>query len=62
MRSLTFTATFTSRKLEHAIMYMLTFVQMMEELRGLLQVADEKRQASLTELSVKHQKVKSCKH
>ncbi|KAH6797037.1 Golgi-localized GRIP domain-containing protein [Perilla frutescens var. hirtella] len=30
--------------------------QMMEDLRGLLQVADEKRQASLAELSLKHQK------
>ncbi|KAL8034762.1 hypothetical protein ABFX02_12G051100 [Erythranthe guttata] len=30
--------------------------QMVEDLRGLLQVADEKRQASIAELSVKHQK------
>ncbi|XP_057804768.1 protein GRIP-like isoform X2 [Salvia miltiorrhiza] len=30
--------------------------QMLEDLRGLLQLADEKRQASLTELSLKHQK------
>ncbi|KAK4479990.1 hypothetical protein RD792_013045 [Penstemon davidsonii] len=31
------------------------FLQMLEHLRGLLQVADEKREASITELSVKHQ-------
>lgn len=37
---------------------MLGFVQMLEDLRGLLQVADEKREASLAELSLKHQKVK----
>lgn len=37
---------------------MLAFVQMVEDLRGLLQLADEKRQASLAELSVKHHKVK----
>ncbi|KAG6387694.1 hypothetical protein SASPL_152886 [Salvia splendens] len=30
--------------------------QMLEDLQGLLQLADEKRQASLTELSLKHQK------
>ncbi|XP_022741967.1 protein GRIP-like isoform X2 [Durio zibethinus] len=32
--------------------------QMLEDLRGLLQVADEKRQASLAELAAKHQKNK----
>lgn len=37
---------------------MIGFVQMLEDLRGLLQVADEKLQASLAELSLKHQKVK----
>ncbi|XVF18136.1 hypothetical protein REPUB_Repub10bG0186200 [Reevesia pubescens] len=31
--------------------------QMLEDLRGLLQLADEKRQASLAELAAKHQKV-----
>jgi hypothetical protein len=31
--------------------------QMLENMRGLLQAADEKRQASLAELSAKHQKV-----
>ncbi|PIN07834.1 E3 ubiquitin ligase involved in syntaxin degradation [Handroanthus impetiginosus] len=30
--------------------------QMLEDMRGLLQVADEKRQASIAELSLKHQK------
>ncbi|KAJ4964098.1 hypothetical protein NE237_024037 [Protea cynaroides] len=30
--------------------------QMLEDMRGLLQAADEKRQASMSELSVKHQK------
>ncbi|XP_043712900.1 protein GRIP [Telopea speciosissima] len=30
--------------------------QMLEDMRGLLQAADEKRQASISELSVKHQK------
>ncbi|XP_019444880.1 PREDICTED: protein GRIP-like [Lupinus angustifolius] len=30
--------------------------QMLEDMKGLLQVADEKRQASLTEISAKHQK------
>lgn len=29
---------------------------MLEDMRGLLQVTDEKREASLTELSAKHQK------
>lgn len=30
---------------------------MLEDMRGLLQAADEKRQASIAELSAKHQKV-----
>lgn len=30
---------------------------MLEDIRGLLQAADEKRQASIAELSAKHQKV-----
>lgn len=30
---------------------------MLEDMRGLLQAADEKRQAALAELSAKHQKV-----
>lgn len=30
---------------------------MIEDMRGLLQAADEKKQAALTELSAKHQKV-----
>jgi hypothetical protein len=34
--------------------------QMLENMRGLLQAADEKRQASLAELSAKHQKVCVC--
>jgi len=31
--------------------------QMLEDMRGLLQAAEEKRQAALAELSAKHQKV-----
>lgn len=31
---------------------------MLEDMRGLLQAADEKRQAALAELSAKHQKVR----
>lgn len=33
-------------------------IQMLDNMRGLLQAAEEKRQASLTELSSKHQQVK----
>jgi len=32
---------------------------MLEDLRGLLEAAEEKRQASIAELSAKHQKVNS---
>lgn len=33
---------------------------MLDDMRGLLQAADEKRQASIAELSAKHQKVFLC--
>lgn len=52
--SLVLHETLTSLYLE----YVLEFLQMLEDLQGLLALADEKRQASLTELSLKHQKVK----
>ena len=32
-------------------------IQMIEDMRGLLQAADEKKQVAMTELSTKHQKV-----
>lgn len=35
----------------------LHYVQMLEDMRGMLQSAEEKKQASMTELSAKHQKV-----
>lgn len=35
----------------------LIIFQMLEDMKGLLQAAEEKRQASIAELSAKHQKV-----
>lgn len=38
-------------------LYLLTFPQMLEDMRALLQTMDEKRLSSIAELSAKHQKV-----
>ncbi|KAL0429973.1 UNVERIFIED_CONTAM: protein GRIP [Sesamum radiatum] len=46
----------TERNEVNLLRNVLAFLQMLEDMRGLLQVADEKKQASIAELSLKHQK------